>query len=172
MYRAAPSSAIRLAVGALGSAADAVGHHHQQADPLALAHELVGLRQTGELNHGLPPQRADQEMVLVVGADFPGMGESVDVDLVVPGLPVGCGGGSGQLLWGHRGLLCAGARGVLSQDGVLNRPWLGVSVQVLGRPQVPPPASSGSRCRISASISAISRGTPSESHSSPLSVSA
>jgi hypothetical protein len=68
---------------------DAVGHHHQQRHPLAPGGELAGIGQAGELDLGLPAERADEELVLVVGPDPAGVGQPEDVDLVVARLAVG-----------------------------------------------------------------------------------
>jgi hypothetical protein len=50
---------------------------------------VIGLGQAGQVDHHLLAQGADEEMVLVVAADLPLVGESVDVDLLVQRLPIG-----------------------------------------------------------------------------------
>ena len=90
---------------AFGAAADAVGDHHQQREPLAVGHEVVGLGQAGLMDHHLLSEGADEEMILVLGADLLGVGEAVDVDLVVPRLAVRRGDGRAHSAGSHRSLL-------------------------------------------------------------------
>ena len=56
---------------ALRAAADAVGHHREERE--ALRRRATGVvREAGAVDLDLPPERADEEVVLVVDATLPG----------------------------------------------------------------------------------------------------
>jgi hypothetical protein len=70
--------------------AGAIGHSRGSLR-IVLCDEILGVGQAGEAYDHLLPQRGDEEMVLVFGADFPGVGESVHVDFLVSRLAIECG---------------------------------------------------------------------------------
>jgi hypothetical protein len=91
----------------LGPAADAVGHHHQEGEPFGLCRQAVDFRQAGQADHHQLLQRTDEKVVLVFGANLPGMGDSVHIDLIVSRLAGGSHSGCGHLRGSHADLLFA-----------------------------------------------------------------
>ena len=89
---------------ALRASAHSVGHHRQIGESLGSRHEVLGPGETGLVDHHLLAQRADQEVVLVVGADSAGVGETVGIDLVVERLSGDGAKWRGHLGGGHEAL--------------------------------------------------------------------
>ena len=100
-YWVTASSAIRLASSPLApppTPSATIARKASRSGP-AMRCSVVG--EAGLVDHHLLAQRADQEVVLVVGADLAGVGEAVDVDLVVEGLSIDGAGWRGHLVGGH-----------------------------------------------------------------------
>ena len=94
-YWLTASSASRLASAPLAPPPTPSATIMRSASRWLSAMRLSGTGQAGLLHDHLFSEGADEEVVLILGADLPGVGEPVDVDLVVPGLPVGRGRRSG-----------------------------------------------------------------------------
>jgi hypothetical protein len=80
-----------------------------------LAQEVVGVGDTGAPNHDLPPERAEEKVVLVLSAYLAGVSDPVGVDLALAGPALAgwrsaCGAGVGG---GHLELLSGGAYSAL-----------------------------------------------------------
>jgi hypothetical protein len=62
---------------------------------------VLGFGEAGLVDHHLFAQRADQKVILVVGADSSRVGETMHVDLVVEGLSTDGAGRRGHLVGRH-----------------------------------------------------------------------
>ena len=67
----------------VGVAAHAVGHEHDRRPPLAAQRKLLNVGKARRVDDDLGVHGAREEVVLVLGALFPGMGQPKEVDLVV-----------------------------------------------------------------------------------------
>src|SRR5688500_4514975 len=88
-----------------GPATDSVSDHHEESESFRFARDDVQVGQAGLADRHLLFQGADEEVILVFLADLAGMGDTVDIDLIVAWLADGPHNGCGGLRGGHADLL-------------------------------------------------------------------